>query len=116
MYKRQALRQERAEWDRLSGKEKREQSSVPLQIYGKAKKAAIDLRLVDSSLPDEPVSKANKAVENIYDRWEENRDNKAAQIVFCDNFKRDVYKRQPQGHRRHVGHGGKARVPWRTGA
>lgn len=83
----EALRQERAEWDRLSGKEKREQSSVPLQIYGKAKKAAIDLRLVDSSLPDEPVSKANKAVENIYDRWEENRDNKAAQIVFCDNFK-----------------------------
>jgi len=83
----EALRQERAEWDRLSGKEKREQSSVPLQIYGKAKKAAIDLRLVDSSLPDEPVSKANKAVENIYDRWEENRDSKAAQIVFCDNFK-----------------------------
>ena len=82
----EALRQERAEWDRLSGKEKREQSSVPLQIYGKAKKAAIDLRLVDSSLPDEPVSKANKAVENIYDRWEENRDNKAAQIVFCDTF------------------------------
>lgn len=83
----EALRQERAEWDRLSGKEKREQSSVPLQIYGKAKKAAIDLRLVDSSLPDEPVSKANRAVENIYDRWEDNRDSKAAQIVFCDNFK-----------------------------
>lgn len=83
----EALRQERAEWDRLSGKEKREKSSVPLQIYGKAKKAAIDLRLVDFSLPDEPVSKANKAVENIYDRWEENRDSKAAQIVFCDSFK-----------------------------
>lgn len=85
----EALRQERAEWDRLSGKEKSDPKnrSVPLQIYGKAKKAAIDLRLVDSSLPDEPVSKANRAVENIYDRWEENRDNKAAQIVFCDNFK-----------------------------
>ena len=85
----EALRQERAEWDRLSGKEKSnpKNRSVPLQIYGKAKKAAIDLRLVDSSLPDEPVSKANRAVENIYDRWEENRDNKAAQIVFCDNFK-----------------------------
>lgn len=66
----EALRQERTEWDRLSGKEKSDPKnrSVPLQIYGKAKKAAIDLRLVDSSLPDEPVSKA-------------------AQIVFCDNFK-----------------------------
>lgn len=85
----EALRQERAEWDRLSGKEKSDPKnrSVPLQIYGKAKKAAIDLRLVDSSLPDEPASKANKAVENIYDRWEDNRDSKAAQIVFCDNFK-----------------------------
>ena len=85
----EALRQERAEWDRLSGKEKSDPKnrSVPLQIYGKAKKAAIDLRLVDSSLPDEPASKANRAVENIYDRWEDNRDSKAAQIVFCDNFK-----------------------------
>lgn len=85
----EALRQERTEWDRLSGKEKSDPKnrSVPLQIYGKAKKAAIDLRLVDSSLPDEPVSKANRAVENIYDRWEDSRDSKAAQIVFCDNFK-----------------------------
>ena len=85
----EALRQERAEWDRLSGKEKSDPKnrSVPLQIYGKAKKAAIDLRLVDSSLPDESASKANRAVENIYDRWEDNRDSKAAQIVFCDNFK-----------------------------
>lgn len=45
------------------------------------------LKLVRAARQRFRVSKANRAVENIYDRWEDNRDSKAAQIVFCDNFK-----------------------------
>ncbi len=82
----EALRQERLAWDALPGAEKREQSHVPLTIYGRAKQAAIDLRLVDSTLADEPGSKANTAVQNIFERWQEHQDTKAAQIVFSNTF------------------------------
>lgn len=82
----EALRQERIAWDRLTGKEKREKSYVPLTIYGRAKQAAIDLRLVDSTLEDEPNSKANTAVRNIFERWEKYKDSSATQIVFSDTF------------------------------
>lgn len=82
----EALRQERIAWDNLSGKEKREKSHVPLTIYGRAKQAAIDLRLVDSTLHDEQGSKANTAVRNIFERWQANQDAKATQIVFSDTF------------------------------
>jgi N12 class adenine-specific DNA methylase len=81
-----ALKAERDDWDRLPGKEKREQSHVPLVIFGRAKKAAIDLRLIDPGMPDTPGSKANTAVENIFQRWQDNHDTKATQIVFCDIF------------------------------
>lgn len=82
----ESLRQERIAWDKLTGKEKREKSHVPLTIYGRAKQAAIDLRLVDPSLEDEHESKANIAVRNIFERWEKYKDDKAAQIVFSDTF------------------------------
>ena len=81
-----ALKAERDAWDNLSGKEKREQSHVPLVIFGRAKKAAIDLRLIDSGMPDTPNSKANTTVANLYQRWQDNHDTKATQIVFCDIF------------------------------
>ena len=80
----EALRQERIAWDRLTGKEKREKSYVPLTIYGRAKQAAIDLRLVDSTLEDEPNSKANTAVRNIFERWEKYKDSSAT--LFSDTF------------------------------
>ena len=82
----EALRQERIAWDSLPGKEKRAKSHVPLTIYGRAKQAAIDLRLVDSTLADEPDSKANIAVQGIFERWKANQDTKATQIVFSDTF------------------------------
>lgn len=82
----ESLRQERIDWDNLTGKEKRAQSHVPLTIYGRAKQAAIDLRLVDSTLEDEPNSKANTAVRNIFERWEKYKDTSATQIVFSDTF------------------------------
>lgn len=82
----ESLRQERIAWDNLTGKEKRAQSHVPLTIYGRAKQAAIDLRLVDSTLEDESNSKANTAVRNIFERWEKHKDTSATQIVFSDTF------------------------------
>lgn len=80
------LKAERDAWDNLPGKQKREQSHVPLVIFGEAKKAAIDLRLVDPGLPDAPESKINEAVRNILDRYHKTRAQKATQIVFSDTY------------------------------
>ena len=50
----------------MSGKEKKENSHIPIVMYGIAKRAAIDTRLVSKEAPDEPLSKTNRTVtENI---------------------------------------------------
>lgn len=80
------LKKERDDWDALPPREKMAHPGVPLQIYGKAKRAAIDLRLIDGAMPDIPESKANKCMENVLRIWRENSESRAAQLVFCDNF------------------------------
>ena len=46
----------------MSGKEKKENSHIPLVMYGIAKAAAVDARLVQSDAEDDPNSKTNEAV------------------------------------------------------
>lgn len=55
------------EFEEMSGKEKKENSHIPLVMYGVAKRASIDTRLVDKNAPDEKNSKTNKAVQLIID-------------------------------------------------
>lgn len=55
-----------------------------LKIMSDARKAALDMRLIDPSLPDNPYSKVNKAADSImdyYDRWYADR---GTQLVFID--------------------------------
>jgi N12 class adenine-specific DNA methylase/adenine-specific DNA methylase len=55
-----------------------------LKITSEGRKAALDMRLVRSSAPDEPSGKVNLAVENIIRIWTETTDRRCAQLVFCD--------------------------------
>ncbi len=55
-----------------------------LWIYNDAKKAALDIRLVDPSAPDNPDSKVNKAVDNIVELYHKWHDDKGTQLVFID--------------------------------
>jgi N12 class adenine-specific DNA methylase len=55
-----------------------------LKITTEGRKAALDLRLMKPDLPDDPQSKVNLAVENIHRIWEENKDGRLTQLVFCD--------------------------------
>lgn len=55
-----------------------------LLVTNDGRKAALDLRMIDPSMPDLPNSKINMAVENIYRIWLENKDDKLTQLVFCD--------------------------------
>ena len=55
-----------------------------LLVTNDGRKAALDLRMIDSNMPDLPNSKINMAVENIYRVWLENKEDKLTQLVFCD--------------------------------
>lgn len=55
-----------------------------LLITNDGRKAALDLRMVDSNAKDYSNSKINLAVENIYRIWLENKEEKLTQLVFCD--------------------------------
>ncbi|HBT64655.1 MAG TPA: DNA helicase, partial [Ruminococcaceae bacterium] len=55
-----------------------------LTITNDGRKLALDQRMIDPMLPDNPDSKVNACVDNVYRIWEENTDTKAAQLVFCD--------------------------------
>src|SRR6202453_4750652 len=55
-----------------------------LKITSEGRKAALDLRLMKPSAPDEPQGKVNLAVEKIFEIWQESKPERSAQLVFCD--------------------------------
>lgn len=55
-----------------------------LKITNDGRKLALDQRMIDPMLPDDPDSKVNACVDNVYCIWEEHADTKATQLVFCD--------------------------------
>lgn len=55
-----------------------------LKIIGEARKAALDMRILDPNAPDFAGSKVNKAVENIMRIWRDTAADKGTQLVFCD--------------------------------
>lgn len=55
-----------------------------LKITNDARKAGLDMRLINSNAPDFPGSKVNVAVDNIFRIWQESKDVRGTQLVFCD--------------------------------
>jgi N12 class adenine-specific DNA methylase len=55
-----------------------------LKITSDGRKLALDQRLTNEMLPDEPDSKINVCVDNIYRIWEQGRESKLTQLVFSD--------------------------------
>lgn len=55
-----------------------------LKITNDGKKLALDQRLINEMLPDDPNSKVNNCVQNIFDIWENSKENRSAQLVFSD--------------------------------
>ena len=55
-----------------------------LKITNDGRKLALDQRMIDTMLPDDPNSKVNACIDNVYRIWEEYADTKATQLVFCD--------------------------------
>lgn len=55
-----------------------------LKITNDGRKLALDQRLIDDSLPDYEGSKVDICSKNIYKIWEENKENRLTQLLFCD--------------------------------
>ena len=60
------------------------QTDNMLKVTNDGRQLALDQRLIDPMLPDDPNSKVNACVENMYRIWEGHADTKAAQLLFCD--------------------------------
>lgn len=73
-------------YDKMTGKEKKANSHIPLTMYGIAKAAAVDARLVYSDAADEPQSKTNEAVRQTLRSLEETSDYKGTVAIFADNY------------------------------
>jgi len=74
------------DYDKMSGKEKKENSHIPLTMYGIAKAAAVDARLVVDDAADEPQSKTNEAVRQTLRSLEDTKSYKGTVALFADNY------------------------------
>ena len=75
-------------YDEMSGQEKKENSHIPLVMYGIAKAAAIDARLVMANAPDDPHSKTNEAVRQTLRSLEDSKAYNGTVAIFADNYQR----------------------------
>ena len=55
-----------------------------LKITNEGRKLALDQRILNEMLPDFEDSKVNICANTIYEIWENNKDKKSTQLVFCD--------------------------------
>ena len=80
------VKKELQRYEEMTGKEKKENSHIPLTMYGIAKAAAVDARLVISDAEDDPNSKTNAAVRETLRSLEDSKEYKGTVAIFADNY------------------------------
>ena len=55
-----------------------------LKITSDGRKIGLDQRLMNSALPDDPSSKLNACVNNVLRIWNDTKEQKLTQLIFCD--------------------------------
>jgi N12 class adenine-specific DNA methylase len=55
-----------------------------LKITSDGRKLGLDQRVINPNLPDEPTSKVNMCVDNVYRIWQDGQPDKLTQLLFCD--------------------------------
>ena len=55
-----------------------------LAVTNDGRKLGLDQRVIHPNLPDDPNSKINQATDNIFNIWEETKEDSLTQVVFCD--------------------------------
>jgi N12 class adenine-specific DNA methylase len=80
------VKSELEKFENMSGKEKKANSHIPLTMFGIAKAAAVDARLVQADAEDDPKSKTNEAVRQTLRSLKETADYKGTVAIFADNY------------------------------
>ena len=73
---------ERAEAIRDGGVDPHEDNM--LRITNDGRKLALDMRLIQPLAPDDPNGKVSVCARNVYRIWEQTKERRSAQMVFCD--------------------------------
>ncbi|MBQ6431710.1 MAG: N-6 DNA methylase [Oscillospiraceae bacterium] len=55
-----------------------------LKITSDGRKLGLDQRIINPDLPDDPQSKVNQCVDNVFRIWQEGEPQKLTQLIFCD--------------------------------
>ena len=55
-----------------------------LRITNDGRKLALDMRLIQPLAPDDPNGKVSVCARNVYRIWEQTKEKRSAQLVFCD--------------------------------
>ena len=63
-----------------------------LKITSDGRKLGLDQRIINPDLPDDPSSKVNRCVDNIFRIWQDGQADKLTQLVFCDCVAIRCYK------------------------
>ena len=70
--------------DKVRNKEVDASVDNMLLITNDGKKMALDQRLINPLLSDDPNSKVNTCIKNVFSIWDKYKDKKSAQLIFCD--------------------------------
>ena len=63
-----------------------------LKITSDGRKLGLDQRVINPDLPDDPNSKVNQCVSNVFRIWQDGQTDKLTQLVFCDSVAIRCYK------------------------
>ena len=55
-----------------------------LKITTDGRKIGLDARCIDPNVPDDPNSKVNVCINNVFDIWQKTAENRSTQLIFCD--------------------------------
>ena len=55
-----------------------------LKITTDGRKIGLDARCIDPNVPDDPASKVNVCINNVFDIWQKTAENRSTQLIFCD--------------------------------
>ncbi|MBR0080495.1 MAG: hypothetical protein IJP69_09010, partial [Synergistaceae bacterium] len=55
-----------------------------LKITSDGRKIGLDQRLINPLLPDDPGSKVNTCVKNVLQIWQDTKEDRLTQLIFCD--------------------------------
>lgn len=85
------VKEQLADYDNMSGKEKKENTHIPLTMYGIAKAAAVDARLVDATAEDDVNSKTNEAVRQTLQSLKDTNSYKGTVAIFADVYQNKAF-------------------------